>query len=67
MTPVFVLEAPNNRSKYAVAYVTGRTGEGIVSFEDVREMIRNLLTKQLGEQRYVQQLRQAAYVDVRGL
>jgi peptidyl-prolyl cis-trans isomerase SurA len=67
VTPVFVLDAPNNRSKYAVAWVTGRTDEGIVSFEDVREMIRNLLTKQLGEQRYVLQLRQSSYVDVRGL
>jgi peptidyl-prolyl cis-trans isomerase SurA len=67
VTPVFVLDAPNNRSKYAVAYVTGRSAEGIVSFEDVREMIRNLLTKQLAEERYVQQLRQSSYVDVRGL
>jgi peptidyl-prolyl cis-trans isomerase SurA len=65
VAPVFVLESPNNRSKYAVAYVTGRTAEGIVAFEDVREMIRNLLTKQLGEQRYVQQLRQSSYVEVR--
>jgi peptidyl-prolyl cis-trans isomerase SurA len=65
VTPVFVLESPNNRSKYAVAYVTGRTAEGVVAFEDVREMIRNLLTKQLGEQRYVQQLRQSSYVEVR--
>jgi peptidyl-prolyl cis-trans isomerase SurA len=67
VTPVFVLESPNNRSKYAVAYVTGRSAEGIVSFEDVREMIRNLLTKQLGEERYVQQLRQSSYVEVRAL
>jgi len=67
VTPVFVLEAPNNRSKYAVAYVTGRSPEGIVSFEDVREMIRNLLTKQLGEEHYIQQLRQSAYVEIRPL
>jgi len=67
VTSVFVLDAPNNRSKYAVAYVTGRSPEGIVSFEDVREMIRNLLTKQLGEERYIQQLRQSAYVEVRPL
>ena len=30
-------------------------------------MIRNLLTKQLGEERYVQQLRQSSYVEVRAL
>ena len=37
MTPVFVLEAPNNRSKYAVAYVTERTVEGDVAYDDVRD------------------------------
>lgn len=67
VTPVFVLEAPNNRSKYAVAYVTARTAEGMVSFEDVREQIRNLLTAQLGEQRYEQQLRAKSYVELRPL
>jgi hypothetical protein len=65
VSPVFVLEAPNNRSKYAVAYVTGRTVEGEVAYEDVREQIRTVLGKQLAEQRYVQQLRKSANVEVR--
>lgn len=66
VTPVFVLEAPNNRSKYAVAYVTARTVEGEVAYDDVRDQIRAALAKQLAEQRYVQQLRKSAYVEVRG-
>jgi len=65
VSPVFVLEAPNNRSKYAVAYVTGRTVEGEVAYDDVREQIRTVLGKQLAEQRYVQQLRKSANVEVR--
>ena len=66
VTPPFVLEAPNNRSKYAVVYVTGRTAEGEVAYDDVRDQIRAALGKQLAEQRYVQQLRKTAYVEVRG-
>lgn len=66
VAPVFVLEAPNNRSKYVVAYVAARTVEGEVSYEDVRDQIRAALSKQLAEQRYVQQLRKSAYVEVRG-
>jgi peptidyl-prolyl cis-trans isomerase SurA len=66
VSPIFVLDAPNNRSKYAVAYVTARTVEGDVSYDDVRDTIRGALAKQLAEQRYIQQLRKAAYVEVRG-
>lgn len=66
VTPVFVLEAPDNRSKYAVAYVTARTLEGEVAYDDVRDQIRALLGTQLAEQRYVKQLRKSAHVEVRG-
>ncbi len=65
VAPVFVLESPNNRSKYVVAYVSARTAEGEMSYEDVREAIRNLLSTQLAEARYVQQLRRSAHVEVR--
>ena len=65
VTPVFVLEAANNRSKYAVAYVTARSVEGEVAYDDVRAQIRVMLGKQLAEQRYVQQLRKTANVEVR--
>ncbi len=65
VVPVFALEAPNNRSKYVVAYVTARVAEGEMAYEDVREAIRNLLSTQLAEARYVQQLRRSAHVEVR--
>ncbi len=65
VAPVFVLQAPNNRSKYVVAYVLDKSGEGEMSYADVREAIRNLLSTQLAEERYVQQLRRSAHVEVR--
>lgn len=65
VAPVFVLEAPNNRSKFVVAFITSTGAEGEVAYEDVREAIRIRLGRQLAEQRYVQQLRKSAYVEVR--
>jgi len=63
--PVFVLEAPSNRSKYVVAYVFGRSPEGDMTYEDVRDGIRSRLSRQLAEQRYIQQLRRSSFVEVR--
>lgn len=67
VAPVFVLEAPNNRSKYVVAYVTGKSPEGEISYDDVRDGIRNMLGAQLAEERYIEQLRRSTYVEVRAL
>jgi peptidyl-prolyl cis-trans isomerase SurA len=67
VAPVFVLEAPNNRSKYVVAYVLAKSPEGEISYDDVRDGIRTMLSAQLAEERYVQQLRRSAYVEVREL
>lgn len=67
VAPVFVLDAPNNRSKFVVAYVSARSSEGDVTYEDVRDEIRTLLSTQLAEARYIQQLRKTSYVDVREL
>jgi len=67
VAPVFVLDAPNNRSKFVVAYVSARASEGEVTYEDVRDEIRTLLSTQLAEARYVQQLRKTNYVEVREL
>lgn len=65
VAPVFVLEAPANRSKFVVAYVTARSPEGEVQYADVRDQIRALLSTRLAEERYVRHLRQTTYVDVR--
>jgi parvulin-like peptidyl-prolyl isomerase len=65
VAPVFLLPGPNNRGKYVVAYVTAKTVEGEMAYADVRDAIRNLLSTQLAEERYVQQLRKSAHVEVR--
>jgi len=65
VAPVFVLEAPNNRSKYVVALIIGRSPEGEMTYEDVRDGIRSRLSRQLAEQRYIAQLRSSAHVEVR--
>jgi hypothetical protein len=67
VSPVFVLQGGEGRSKFVVAWVTAKSAEGEVSYEDAHEMIRNLLSRRLSERRYVQQLREAAYVETREL
>jgi peptidyl-prolyl cis-trans isomerase SurA len=67
VSPVFVLQGGGGRSKFVVAWVTAKSAEGDVSYEDAHEMIRNLLSRRLAEKRYVQQLREAAYVEIREL
>ncbi len=67
VVPVFMLEAPNNRSKFVVAYVINVSPEGEISYDDVRDGIRNMLSVQLAEQRYVEQLRRSAHIEVRPL
>jgi peptidyl-prolyl cis-trans isomerase SurA len=56
---------PVVRSKFAVVQVTGKRGEGEISFEDVKEMIRPRVAEQLSVQRYVAQLRAKTYVELR--
>ena len=56
---------PVVRSKYAVVQVTGKRAEGEISFEDVREVIRQRVSEQLSIQRYVAQLRAKTYVEIR--
>jgi len=65
VVPVFVLDAPNNRSKFVVALVTGRSAEGEMTYEDVRDAVRARLGRQLAEERYIAQLRRSAHVEVR--
>ncbi len=66
--PVFRLEAPVDplRSKFGFLMVTNRIPAGDVRFEDVKEQIRGGLTDQLTQQRYIDRLRRATLVQVRG-
>lgn len=68
LTPVFRMEAPVDplRSKFAVLLITTRVPAGEVRYEDVKEQIRQGLLDQLTQQRYLEKLRRATLVDVRG-
>jgi peptidyl-prolyl cis-trans isomerase SurA len=67
VAPVFRLEAAVDplRSKYALLLVTARIPAGEVRYEDVKERIREGLSDQLTQQRYIDRLRRATLVEVR--
>ena len=68
LAPVLRMEAPVDplRSKYALLLVTARVPSGQVRYEDVKEQIRNALTDRLTQDRYLDKLRRATLVDIRG-
>ena len=67
IAPVFRLEAAADplRSKYAVLLVTARVPAGEARYEDVKERIREGLSDQLTQQRYIERLRRATLVELR--
>jgi parvulin-like peptidyl-prolyl isomerase len=67
ISPVFVLQEPGDptRSKYAVVAITARAAAGDVRYEDVKEQIRQVLSQQLTQARYLDRLKQATLVELR--
>ncbi|MEO5798442.1 MAG: hypothetical protein ABIZ70_02865, partial [Gemmatimonadales bacterium] len=67
VTVAFPLEVAGQplRTKWAVARVMSRAPAGDMSYEIVRERIRQILGAQLGEQSFLSELRAKTYVDVR--
>ncbi len=63
--PPFALEAPGGGKKFAVVMVTERRAEGEVTYQDVRDRVRQILSEDLAIQKYLSQLRRATYVEVR--
>lgn len=63
----FELEVPGQplRAKWAVVRVMARIPAGDLSFDAVKERIRDILGKQLGEGAYLRELRSKTYVDLR--
>lgn len=53
------------RSKWAVVLLLRRAPAGPRSYDDLKEQIRAIVGKQLGEQDYINQLRARTYVDIR--
>jgi peptidyl-prolyl cis-trans isomerase SurA len=63
--PPFALESPGGGRKYAIVMVTERRAQGEVTFQDVRDRVRQILSDDLAMQKYIAQLRRATYVEVR--
>lgn len=63
----FELPVPGHplRSKWAVVLLLRRTPAGPRSYDDLKEQIRTIVGRQLGEQDYINQLRARTYVDIR--
>jgi len=65
VTPVTPIEV-GPRTKYVVMQVVSRREEGDTVFEDVKDQVRSTLAKQLGVRRYLDRLKGASYVEIRG-
>jgi len=66
VVPVFPIRPEAGvRRKYVVLEVTGRRGEGTVTYEDVKDQIRRRLSDDLSLRRYLERLRASTYVEVR--
>ena len=63
--PPFALESPGGAKKFAIVMVTERRGEGEMTYQDVRDRVRQILSEDLAMQKYLAQLRRATYVEVR--
>jgi peptidyl-prolyl cis-trans isomerase SurA len=68
VAPVFRLESPGDpmRSKFAVVQLLERKAAGEYQYEDVKDFLRSQLGEQLAIRRYLDRLRSAAFVEVRG-
>jgi hypothetical protein len=45
--------------------ITERRGDGEITYQDVRDRVRQILSEDLAMQKYLAQLRRATYVEVR--
>ena len=66
VVPVFqIRKEAGLRRKYVILEVTGRRGEGAITYEDVKDQIRRRLSDDLSLRRYLERLRASTYVEVR--
>src|SRR5213594_4439993 len=65
LKPVFEVGADSRRPKFVVFELTKRLPEGELSFEDVKDRIRENMGQQLAVQHYLEILRRTTYVDIR--
>ncbi|HEU5262100.1 MAG TPA: peptidylprolyl isomerase [Gemmatimonadales bacterium] len=65
LKPVFEVGADTKRPKFVVLDLVRRLPEGELSFEDIKDRIRETLGQQLAVKHYLDTLRRTTYVDVR--
>ena len=65
LKPVFEVGADSKRPKFVVFELTKRLPEGELTFDDVKDRIRETLGQQLAVQHYLDTLRRTTYVDLR--
>jgi peptidyl-prolyl cis-trans isomerase SurA len=63
--PVFTMPGAGGRDQFVVLKVTNRRPEGEVSYDDVRDRIRDQLGQTLAIRRYLDRLRKATYDEIR--
>ncbi len=65
LLPVFEIGGATGRPKYIVLEVTKWQPEGELTFDDVKDRLRDQLGQQLAVEHYLEVLRRTTYVDVR--
>jgi len=65
VAPFAIRKQMGLRRKYVVLQVTNRRPEGAVRYEDVKDQVRQRLSQELAQRRYVDRLRRSTYVDLR--
>ncbi len=65
LKPVFEVDSATPRAKFVVLEVTKWVPEGDLTFDEVRDRIRDTLAQQLAVQHYLSTLRRTTYIDIR--
>jgi peptidyl-prolyl cis-trans isomerase SurA len=65
VAPVFTIPGNGGREQFVVLQVVGRRQPGEISYDDVKDRIREQLGQQLAIRRYLDRLRKSTYVDIR--
>jgi len=65
LKPVFEVGADTPRPRFVVFELTKRLPEGELTFDEVKDRIRDALSQQLALKHYLDVLRRSTYVDVR--
>ena len=65
LKPVFLIGEGTERPKFVIMELTQRLAAGDLSFEDVKDQIRQRLGQDLAIKHYLDQLRRQTYIDIR--